>query len=333
MKRFIAALAVSVWLHILVVAFFLWYRLPAARQFGDIQMEFVAPEPMAAPTFIPATVPIDRQRPILALPPTSANSAPANLILAAKDTTLSSPEEQLSALKLPLASPRAIIKAYAVRQNYDSLVLALQPPQYWQPDARTNRSLAQLPLKSSDPIAAYLHKKNIGQVPTGNLLPLLSALKFEKQEPKAPPRLESVPTRVQLQALKVLWQSQQATLSEIYASMDSSFIITAQILDQVLQDMCEKNLLERKKISPSNEFTLIGPFLEHGIEMNELNRKNPVYEYRARIKRDEVIRFLQARLYLLNESQPSESEDLTQKAAADIMARIQQILSSSADMP
>lgn len=333
MNKFIGALAVSIGLHVLLLLLFVFYQFPATKPAGDIQMEFIAPVPTVASALVRQQAQPDQRQPSPELPRTTPNSAPANLVLAPKDSIVTSPEDRVSVLKLQLNTPNFLIKTYAAKQNYDSILAALQPQKYWQPSANTKHLLPDLPLKSADPIADYLHKKNIGQAPVANFLPLLMAAKPGKRAPKPGPRLEAIPTRVQIHALNVIWQANRATLSQIYANMDSTYFITAQILEETLQDMCEKNLLERKKISPSNEFTILGPFVEHGIEMSELNRKNPVYEYSARIKRDEVIRFLQARLYLLQEQLQNEPDRFNQMAAADLMDRIRQVLTGSAEPP
>lgn len=331
MKRLFFAFGVSAWLHLLLLLFFVFYKFPIVAPIREVQMDFMASEQTLEPTHISPRIQPTLKQSDSQLPRTAPNSNPASVVVAPLDSVINSPENRLSVLKLQLNNPQFLIKAYASKQNYDSILIALQSKKHWQPGTDQNNLARLVPFKQYDPIADYMRQKNIGQAPLANFLPLMMAAKAQKPPPKSSPRLEAIPTRVQLHALSVIWQSNRATLPEIYASMDSSYAITAQILEQILQDMFEKNLLERKKISPSNEFTLLGPFLEHGIEMSALNRKNPVYEYSARIKREDVIRFLQAKLYLLTEKMQAEPDSFTQKAAADIMDKIQQILTAAAD--
>jgi predicted transcriptional regulator len=90
-----------------------------------------------------------------------------------------------------------------------------------------------------------------------------------------------IPSELEINVMKVLWQKQEATGSAIYAQIDSAQL-TAVDLKHVLDAMTERGLLERRQISPRHEFTILGTF---AIEESSLNRKNREYLYRPQVTR------------------------------------------------
>lgn len=104
-----------------------------------------------------------------------------------------------------------------------------------------------------------------------------------------------LPTDMEIDVLKVLWVEGSATPGEIYAQLDTSNMIFAEQLQNVMEKMVGRGFLDRKKISPSHEFTLFG-FAK--IELSSKNRKNKVYLYWPIITREKLFTYLDAKRYL-----------------------------------
>jgi len=104
-----------------------------------------------------------------------------------------------------------------------------------------------------------------------------------------------LPTDMEIDVLKVLWVKGNATPGEIYAQLDTSNMIFAEQLQNVMEKMVGRGFLDRKKISPSHEFTLFG-FAK--IELSSKNRKNKVYLYWPIITREKLFTYLDAKRYL-----------------------------------
>jgi hypothetical protein len=125
-----------------------------------------------------------------------------------------------------------------------------------------------------------------------------------------------IPSNLQLDVLNVLWKQKTSTQLEIYAGIDSTYVITAQKLDQQLERMVNLGLVERKIISPQHIFTIITPFKSFQIEGSSLNRKNRVYLYRSRLEKNQIIQLLLSRLYRVKQKDvghPSEINRLNEK--------------------
>jgi predicted transcriptional regulator len=90
--------------------------------------------------------------------------------------------------------------------------------------------------------------------------------------------------------MNVLWKKQEATASAIYAEIDSAQL-TAVDLQQTLDIMAARGLLDRQQISPRHEFTILGTI---PIEMSAKNRKNREYLYRPQVTRQTMLAFLDA---------------------------------------
>ena len=129
-------------------------------------------------------------------------------------------------------------------------------------------------------------------------------------------KFTSVPTFTEVNILKTLWKKERVTQNAIYSNLDTTIKITAEDLDLVLSRMVDKGWITRKKISPQNIFKFMTPVGAVDVEMSELNRKNPVYEYTAFITRDHVLKFLDSRVYSYN-SKKSESTASDSPQAAE----------------
>lgn len=104
-----------------------------------------------------------------------------------------------------------------------------------------------------------------------------------------------IPSNLQLNVLRVLWEEPSATQIDIYLGIDKEYPITAQRLDKQLERMVNLGLVERKMISPQHTFTILTPLKAFQIEMSAKNRKNRVYLYRFLVEKKNIVQFLLAR--------------------------------------
>ncbi|MBN2001042.1 hypothetical protein JW935_26085 [candidate division KSB1 bacterium] len=111
------------------------------------------------------------------------------------------------------------------------------------------------------------------------------------------PSLDFIPTETQVKALDIIFENEEITDIGIYAQMDTSFKVTAQDLITALDFLTEKGIVTRKVVSPQNKFRFFILPEEWGIEMSAKNRKNRIYEYQAQIDREQLLNFLNASLY------------------------------------
>ena len=148
-----------------------------------------------------------------------------------------------------------------------------------------------------DPLGYELRRRYADIPSTANLNYILEGLAraFRTEPGKKIDTDLLVPTNLEIDILKQLWTVREATPSEIYARLDTSWRITAEDLQHALERMWQRGFLARKKISPSNEFSLFGIA---GIEMSAKNRRNKVYLYWPVISRSKLITFLDAKRYL-----------------------------------
>lgn len=121
-----------------------------------------------------------------------------------------------------------------------------------------------------------------------------------KNKRDRPIRLDFLPSDAELATLKAIWDRQEVTDQEIYSQLDSSIRISAEGLNRVLTRMTEKGLLKRELISPQNEFDLFGM---GRVEMSSQNRRNRQYRYQPLISEEEMITFLNAALYQIENNQ------------------------------
>ncbi|MDZ7314351.1 MAG: BlaI/MecI/CopY family transcriptional regulator, partial [candidate division KSB1 bacterium] len=131
-----------------------------------------------------------------------------------------------------------------------------------------------------DMIEERLRREQLDLPPMSNIGNLLAAgTKFLKEKlgggGASPQALAVIPSELEIDVMKVLWKKDAATTSEIYSHLDS-IRLTAVDLQQVLDTMTERGLLERQLISPRHEFTIFSGLT---IEMSGRNRKNREYIY------------------------------------------------------
>ena len=122
-------------------------------------------------------------------------------------------------------------------------------------------------------------------------------------------RYNLIPSNLQLEVLKQLWGESTATNLKLYASLDSTYLVTAENCGRQLSRMVNLGMVERKIISPQNLFSFITPFNVFQIEMSGLNRRNKVYLYRTKVDKEKILQILLVKSYQLrNDEVGSESE-------------------------
>jgi hypothetical protein len=292
----------SVAFHLLVL--FLSFRLLlSTKDFSTAAITLdVAPavvqeheEPASPPKIV--KIP---QKSVEALPPkkeVSANQEEAKaeeqdvtVVVPRQDTT-----KKINPLEFALNSGQARIDRFL----RDGRVLSDSIHQLAAPQFPANKPpfLTTMPSRYADKIDRENTKRNLGHEPTVPLTSLvgsaLSGLNKLFSSPKKP-RIQRIPSDIQLEALNVLWEDERATDMDIYAQLDTSLRLTATDLNNALADLYEDGIVTRRQVSPRNEFTVLGGVK---IEMSPQNRRNKVYEYKAEVKRQEFIDYLNGVLY------------------------------------
>ncbi|MBN2030922.1 hypothetical protein JW824_11845 [bacterium] len=175
-----------------------------------------------------------------------------------------------------------------------------------------------LPPKNDSQLTAFsMNKLNIFQTDHDDvggtadggqpLLILEKIVSFLKQQmdKKYPPQFNFVPSETQLNIISILSSRENATQLEIYSLLSSKPPITNEILNKDLDLLTYKGFLTREKISPQQIFDFFGI----PIEMSHKNQLNSVYRYNLNIKEQELISYLQSRLYLLEEKLQTDPPD------------------------
>jgi hypothetical protein len=145
-----------------------------------------------------------------------------------------------------------------------------------------------------------IFKRNMGHektVPVSSFLLKGAQMLKKKLLKEKKPELNFIPTRVQISAFKTIWEKTKATDQDIYTNLDTSIATTSEELNGVLARLERRGFLTRKIVSPRNEFTIMTPFGAKAIEMSPTNKRNRIFEYKSRIEKDHVLRFLNAALY------------------------------------
>ena len=316
MNLLIRAIILSLLFHILIIAISLFYILaPTSLEPNreiNVRFQIVQTPTITTKPAKPRQKPILSKKQIESNLPKLKNSLANDNFLAGIDSTKADTSFHIELEQIHLNSLSYLIRRQLAQMNFDSLYIVSQnqkPPQI-------GLDIKNVPIPK-DRIAERLRNENLGLSPMVNISNALAALNKSRQK-KALSKIDFIPSRVQLQALKVIWDNKSATLSDIYSEMDSSFLVTAELVEKELTALTEKNLISRKKVSPQNEFNLFGIM----IEMDELNRLNPVYAYSPKISRDEMMTFLQARLYLAQEQKKTKDKNYSK----ELEDKIQQLL-------
>jgi len=160
--------------------------------------------------------------------------------------------------------------------------------------ALTPEELAKIP-PASDPIGARLQNRqtgipsllNVGHFIGEGLKYLAGKMGGGK---KSPELWTAIPTETEARVMNALWSARAATSSQIYSRLDS-VAFTFKDLQNVLENMAVRGLVEREQISPKNEFTILGAL---AFETSRKNAKNREYVYRPRTSRKMFYTFLDA---------------------------------------
>jgi predicted transcriptional regulator len=116
---------------------------------------------------------------------------------------------------------------------------------------------------------------------------------FQKKKAQKPFHFDFIPSKTEIEVFTVLWENTQAKDHDIYTAIDTSIRITAVDLNKILTRLTDKGILKRKIVSPQRELA----FPLGKVEMSAKNRRNRVYEYETKIKPQELLVFMQAKLY------------------------------------
>ncbi len=119
-----------------------------------------------------------------------------------------------------------------------------------------------------------------------------------------------IPTPLQMDVLKVLWEKGRATGPEIYKSLPKETVITADMLWRELHRMASNGFLEEKIISPQNTMTIMTPVGGIPVEMSGKNRRNRVYAYTPKVDRETMLHYIDSRRYLISDSTASDGQRL-----------------------
>ncbi len=165
----------------------------------------------------------------------------------------------------------------------------------------TREELEKITPEGADPLDEDIRRRFIDIPPTIALNQLLRSLgeALKKPTPKLADGILPIPTNLEIDILKLLWVESLATPSTVYARLDTSWKITAEDLQGILEEMVNAGFLDRKQISPAHEFDLLGLAQ---IELSAKNRKNKVYLYWPIIPKDKLITYLDAKRFLAYES-------------------------------
>ncbi|MCG3120368.1 MAG: hypothetical protein ALAOOOJD_03053 [bacterium] len=170
-----------------------------------------------------------------------------------------------------------------------TLLFRMQP----QSPLSLNQSQLKALAPRLDPIDEKFRREQLNQPPMSPLGTLIGkGLKYLAGKFGGSPNnpLAIIPSETEVEVMTVLWKKNVATSVEIYANLDSTKLSAAD-LQQTLEVMTDRGLLDRQQISPRNEFTVLGVI---PIEMSAKNRKNREYLYHANVSRQTMLTFLDA---------------------------------------
>jgi predicted transcriptional regulator len=246
----------------------------------------------------------------LSSPPLHAQQNPDSSLAA---IAAGNPGDTLDAAAILRGETRSARELWLRRQRFIENIFIQNPSLYdsalfFRLQQNSELSLNQSELRSLSPrvdnIGERLRREeteapslfNVGNLIGAGMKYLAGKLGGAKPQP-----LAVIPSELEIDIMKVLWQKQEATGSAIYAQIDSAQL-TAVDLQRVLDAMTERGLLERRQISPRHEFTILGAI---PIEMSAKNRKNREYFYRPQVTRQTMLTFLDAAAFAQRLASPT----------------------------
>ncbi|MDZ7725044.1 MAG: hypothetical protein U5R06_20075 [candidate division KSB1 bacterium] len=116
------------------------------------------------------------------------------------------------------------------------------------------------------------------------------------------PELDTLPSVTQMRVFTTIWRSDSATSVDIYSRLPAASSVTAEELNHVLDRMTNRNLLDRKLVSPQNKVFLGAMGIGVGVEVDPENRRNRVYQYKSNLSEKDMQRFLSRRIVTASDS-------------------------------
>jgi predicted transcriptional regulator len=134
-----------------------------------------------------------------------------------------------------------------------------------------------------------------------------------------------IPTLDEIAVLRVVWEQDLATSSEIYAGLDSTTLVdySAEGLQKLLKRMRDRGFLERKLISPRHEFTIFGVAK---IEMSAKNRRNRLYLYWPLMSREKLMTMLDTKRYLTLASMKGRPNQSAMRQQKELEKKLLQVI-------
>jgi len=127
----------------------------------------------------------------------------------------------------------------------------------------------------------------------------------------------SLPSRDELEILKILWEQGDIADTTIYLSLDSTQNVTMEVLVPILEKMRSNGFLGRELISPRNELTVQLFVYAFPVEMSPTNRRNRVYKYHCNVDQSLMKKFIRTYADLYKEDPTIVLQDKLKAARGD----------------
>lgn len=194
----------------------------------------------------------------------------------------------------------------------------------------SREELQQITPLGPDPMGEQLRHRYIDTPLLASITPLISMGldQFRKKAKKSKRALIPgpnfpIPLDIEIDILKIVWKENLPTESDIYEQLDPSVSITAEDLRRILDEMVERGFLARRRISPSQTFSVFGIF---EIEEKSLNRKNRQYIYWPLVEKSALITYLEAKRFLAStlpeERGSNHSKSLVERTLEEKLIRL-----------
>lgn len=300
MTRLKYYLILSLVLHILLMFIFIKQFKTETKETSTIQLllEEMVPPPDTQKSDIQQVEPVREKA-----PPASTD--------ASKQDTSDSKEQSLVTKQNQTFSNFSLLKKYQ-QDHFFKQSAGYTPTQAVRLDSLFQQFVSKITIdanESNDPMENELFLKNLGLVPASQLPPP------EREEKTYKTKYDFVPSKIQIQALKLLSEDRASDQLNLYSRLKTTEPTTMETFIREMDLLYKKGFVTRKKISPENVFNGFGI----PVEMDQKNRKNPVYQYTLQIDPETLVHYLESRLDLIKEegaSLPSDSitiEQLNQK--------------------
>ncbi len=310
MKRFSIPVIISLMLHVILLLVFVYLRQPV-KPFGRrLILQLSSEHPDVYTSESSAT---QQQRPI------SPQSE-----MPVQKTPRVDPEAQFVKPELPEPSLTHHYETILIeREKKKQALMSLKMDESEQ-DSLFNRTIEALlrtqpesTIRSSpnDQIADLIQKRTEGSNPMMLSTDKLFGFPEGRQIESHPSQFNFMPSKVQVLSMAYLYEHREATQIDLYANIPVDEPITAEGMNQSLDQLVSKGLLTRQKVSPEQLFNFFG----FPLEMSSKNRKNHIYKYTPSVDKQKIMAYLQSRLYLMREkllTSPADSTSLKPRIKA-----------------